>query len=229
MNRLVLFFFSLAVGMLGAQEASEEAVRLRTLVLEPLPQETLHLQLGERNSQEIKVKSGGLSHPQELMVTVDQLSFYGKPLGEGEEPSSPKLICQANVPNKSKDLLAIFIVSTSAKNTSKVEVRVFDISDKVWPEGETLVVNYLNSNVRFRLGEFNKGIRAGKNLFVDAPTDKTEFNMARVIFEAQASDQSWKSFRKTSLRYTDQIRYLMVSHYKKKSQRPALQVYRVKL
>lgn len=225
MHRLFVFLVAVGAVTAMAQDSPEEKVRLRTLFLDPMEQESLHLQIGDGVSQEIVVTKS-LSRPEEIELFGENLLFFEKPLaGEGD---SPKPICQAVRPKKGKDLLAVFASSKAPKGGKpKVRVSVYDISDTVWQNGETLVLNMLGTDVRFYLGEFRKGIRAGKDLFVEGPTEKNEYNMARVRFEAQSASKDWKEFRKTSLRYTDQIRYLMVSHYNRGSKRPALLIFKV--
>lgn len=134
-----------------------------------------------------------------------------------------KPACTISVPPTMNQALVVFMPNGS--DPAK-PWRGFPIADskKNFPNGGALIVNLHNANIRFVIGEHKYMLKPGDQYGVEIPKERDDFNMATVAFEFSHNDR-WSMASESRLRFTEGLRYLILTYTDPSSQRPRLSTY----
>lgn len=157
----------------------------------------------------------GISAPVTLMAVNNVLTFI--------DTKDRKPACTVSVPASVRQALIVFM--PNAKDSAK-PWRGFAIEDskKKFPDGGALVVNLHNANVRFEIGEHKYMLKPGDQYGMDMPKQRDDFNMATVAFEFSNNGQ-WAKASESRQRFTEGLRYLILTYSDPTSLRPRLSTY----
>jgi hypothetical protein len=161
------------------------------------------------------VDTAGISSPVGLTAVDNVLTFV--------DAKDRKPACTVNVPAAVRQ--ALIVIMPAAKGAAS-PWRGFVIEDtnKTFPNGGALVVNLHNANVRFVIGEHKYMLKPGDQHGMEMPKQRDDFNMATVAFEFSHNDQ-WSKASESRQRFTEGLRYLILTYTDPASQRPRLSTY----
>ena len=166
---------------------------------------------------EVKCPFGtsGMSDPLKLTAVDGVLAFI--------DSKNRKPACSVSIAPSIHQ--ALIIIMPNPQDPEK-PWRGFAIEDseKKFPTGGALVVNLHTSNIRFVIGEHKYMLKPGDQHGVAMPKQRDDFNMATVAFEFSHNDQ-WAVASESRQRFTEGLRYLILTYTDPASQRPRLSTY----
>lgn len=149
--------------------------------------------------------SGKLSAKVECFAVGANINFIS--------PIDKSLVASATVPAGANNLILIFTKKPQDKAVPAISWNVYVVEDseKKFPSGGTMVVNFYDKDIRFILGEHKGMLRPKTSNGYAMPAKRNTFNMAEVMFES-FNGKDWRPLTETGFRFLPGTRYLIVSY-----------------
>ena len=209
---LLVSILAIIAPSLMAQEL--RPVECRFVVLDEKPEGVMNA-VGEGKDVAIELVKNRISEPFDCFAIDGRLSFI--------EGTDRKPLASIALPAKITKAILIFV---KEPNKDSWVIIPFENSPEQYPPGGTHVVNLHSGNIRFILGETKEELTPLKSKGFEMPKERTEFNMAPVIFQFKNKKGDWATGKETSYRFLPGTRYLLIAYIDPDNGRPRVKTYK---